>query len=49
MNSETKTLNTETIVETRDVWVKPEIASFEAVTATQAATMNAGDGNNNNS
>lgn len=33
----------------RDAWVKPEIVSFEAVTATQSATMNAGDGGNNNS
>lgn len=33
----------------QEAWVKPEIVSFEPVSATKAATHNAGDGNNNNS
>ena len=33
----------------RDAWVKPEIASFEPVAATQAATFNPGDGLSSNS
>lgn len=37
---------TETALE---AWVKPEIVSFDAVRATQAAFANPGDSGNNNS
>ncbi|MCW3848247.1 hypothetical protein OF829_13455 [Sphingomonas sp. LB-2] len=49
MTSVEKTLETETVVETRNIWVKPEIASFEPVSATQAATINPGDALSSNS
>ncbi|MES2442352.1 MAG: hypothetical protein V4574_05945 [Pseudomonadota bacterium] len=47
MNSEPKTMNAETAV--RDAWVKPEIASFEPVSATESATINPGDALSSNS
>jgi hypothetical protein len=46
MNSETKTLNSDTAVE---AWVKPEIVSFEPVSATENATSNPGDNFSSNS
>ena len=41
--------NLETETATRAEWVKPEIASFEPVAATQAATINPGDALSSNS
>lgn len=44
--------NENEIVETGkagDAWVKPEITSFEPVAATEAATINPGDGLSSNS
>lgn len=43
MTSIETNLGTETAVSTREAWVKPEIASFEPVAATEAATSNPGD------
>ena len=33
----------------REAWIKPEIASFEPITATEANTVNPGDGLSSNS
>lgn len=41
--------NLETETEARPQWVKPEIASFEPVAATQAATNFPGDALSSNS
>lgn len=40
---------TETLEAARDAWVKPAIASFEPVAATEANTVNPGDTVSSNS
>jgi hypothetical protein len=49
MNSDTDTLlNSETAADAvREAWVKPEIASFEPVSATAGTGNLAGEGTNN--
>lgn len=47
--SEIKTTDVDTGATVRDAWVKPEIASFEPVGATQSNTINPGDGLSSNS
>jgi hypothetical protein len=49
MTSVEKNVEAETEVLGAREWVKPEITSFEVVSATQAATSNPGDGTNSNS
>lgn len=43
MTSITTNLGTETVETARDAWVKPAIASFEPVAATEANDINPGD------
>ena len=49
MTSIDTNLGTETVVSAREAWVNPEIASFEPVAATEANTLNPGDGISSNS
>jgi hypothetical protein len=49
MNDATATVSTANEGAERMAWVKPEIVSFDAVTATQAATANPGDNFSSNS
>jgi UV DNA damage repair endonuclease len=39
----------ETVEVARETWTRPEIVSFEPVSATQSATFNPGDGLSSNS
>ena len=43
MTSIDQNLGAETLEAARDAWVKPEIASYAPVAATQANTLNPGD------
>ena len=43
MNSETKVLSGEVAATARDVWIKPEIVSFEPISATEGASDQPGD------